>query len=176
MSVRVRCAPSPTGQIHIGNIRTAIFNWLFARHESGKFLLRMEDTDRERWSREAEQGVLDEMAWLGIDFDEEPLYQSTRREAHLALAEELLSKGLAYREDKGGTGKGECVIFRAPSEDVVFTDRVKGELCKACGDLQDFVIVRSDGTPLFHLANIADDIEMGITQIMEPQELLILNV
>ncbi|MFC1497861.1 glutamate--tRNA ligase [Verrucomicrobiota bacterium] len=166
MSVRVRFAPSPTGNVHIGNIRVAIFNWLFARHEGGKFLLRIEDTDRERSTPEAIKGVLDTMEWLGLDFNEEPLYQSARKDAHLAAAEELLKKGLAYKEDKGATGKGECVVFRMPDQDVAFHDEVKGDLRKEAKDLQDFVIVRSDGTPVFHLANVVDDIEMKITHII----------
>jgi glutamyl-tRNA synthetase len=166
MSTRVRFAPSPTGQVHIGNIRTAIFNWLFARHEGGQFLLRIEDTDRERSTPEAVQTVMDALSWLGLDHDEEPLYQSTRMDAHLTAAEELLSKGLAYKEDKGGTGKGECVIFRMPGTDVNYHDIVKGDLKKEAKDMQDFVIVRSNGTPVFHLANVIDDIHMNITHIM----------
>src|SRR5512137_251066 len=106
MSVRVRFAPSPTGQVHIGNIRAAIFNWLYARHEGGQFLLRIEDTDRERSTPEAVQAVLNAMCWLSLTFDEEPLYQSSRTAAHAAAADMLLSKGFAYHEDKGGTGKG----------------------------------------------------------------------
>ena len=166
MSVRVRFAPSPTGTVHIGNIRTAIFNWLFARHEGGKFLLRIEDTDRERHTQEAVEAVLDVMSWLGLDYDEEPVYQSQRMDMHTAAAEKLLASGAAYKEDKGDTGMGECVIFRMPGEDMVFTDEIKGELCKKAEDLRDFVIVRSDGTPTFHLANVVDDMDMEITHII----------
>ena len=166
MSVRVRFAPSPTGQVHIGNIRAAIFNWLFARHEAGKFLLRIEDTDRERSTPEAVKTILDSMEWLGLDFDEEPMYQSTRKDAHLAAAETLLEKGLAYKEDKGGTGQGECVVFKMPDETMVFHDEIKGDLQKEAGDMQDLVIVRSNGSPVFHLANVVDDIEMKITHIV----------
>lgn len=166
MSVRVRFAPSPTGQVHIGNIRTAIFNWLFARHEGGKFLIRIEDTDRERSTPEAVQTVMDSLEWLGMNHDEEPVYQSSQTEAHLAAAEDLLSRGLAYKEDKGNTGKGECIILKAPQNDVSFIDEVKGPLTKKAGDIQDMVIVRSNGTPVFHLANIVDDISMEITHII----------
>ncbi|MDD4871337.1 MAG: glutamate--tRNA ligase [Kiritimatiellae bacterium] len=166
MSVRVRFAPSPTGQVHIGNIRAAIFNWLFARHEGGKFLLRIEDTDRERSTPEAVKTVLDAMSWLGLDYDEEPLYQSTRQKAHMEAAEQLLKSGHAYKEDKGGTGKGECIVFRMPGEDMMFSDVIKGDLRKSAKDMSDFVIVRSDGTPTFHLANVLDDIEMKITHII----------
>ena len=104
MEIRTRFAPSPTGHVHIGNMRAAIYNWLFARHYGGSFLLRMEDTDRDRSTEEACATVLDAMEWLSLGVDEEPLYQSTRIEEHLKAAERLLSKGLAYREDKGGKG------------------------------------------------------------------------
>ncbi len=166
MTVRTRFAPSPTGHVHIGNIRAAIYCWLFARHEGGKFLLRIEDTDRERSTPEAVKAVLDAMAWLGLNFDEEPLYQSTRTSAHLAAAEQLLSKGHAYKEDKGGTGKGEAVVFRMPGTDMSFHDEIKGELRKKAEDMKDFVIVRSDGTPVFHLANVVDDIFMNTTHVI----------
>ena len=166
MTVRTRFAPSPTGHVHIGNIRAAIYGWLFARHEGGQFLLRIEDTDRERSTPEAVRTVLDAMNWFGLTFDEEPLYQSTRTLAHLAAAEQLLAKGLAYREDKGGTGQGEAVVFRMPGTDMAFHDEVKGDLQKKAEDMKDFVIVRSNGTPVFHLANVVDDIHMGITHII----------
>ena len=166
MTIRTRFAPSPTGKVHIGNVRAAIYNWLFARHGGGKFLLRIEDTDLERSTPEAVRTVLDAMAWLGLDFDEEPVYQSTRRARHLEAAEALLAKGAAYKEDKGGTGKGECVIFRMPGRDVSFRDEVKGELAKKAEDLKDFVIVRSDGSPTFHLGNVVDDVDMAITHVI----------
>jgi glutamyl-tRNA synthetase len=164
--VRTRFAPSPTGQVHIGNIRAAIYNWLFARHEGGQFLLRIEDTDRERSTPAAVQAVLDAMAWLGLNYDEAPVYQSTQTAAHLAAAEQLLRAGHAYKEDKGGTGKGECIIFRMPGADMAFHDLVKGDLAKKAADMKDFVIVRSDGTPVFHLANVVDDLHMNITHII----------
>lgn len=165
MSVRVRFAPSPTGHVHIGNIRAAIFNWLFARHAGGKFLLRVEDTDRERSTDEAIRTLLECMAWLGLDYDESETYQSRQTARHLAVAEDLLARGLAYREAKGGGG--ECVIFRMPKEGrLEFTDLVKGTIKKKAEDTQDFVIVRSDGTPVFHLANVVDDIDMAITHVI----------
>lgn len=166
MIPRVRFAPSPTGNVHIGNMRAAIFNWLFARHEGGQFLLRIEDTDRERSTPEAIRAVLDAMEWLGLHTDGEPVYQSQRRDAHLAAAEQLLRSGRAYKQDKGGTGKGEAIVFKMPGRDIAFHDLVKGELRKAAADLPDFVIVRSDGSPVFHLANVVDDIHMGITHII----------
>lgn len=166
MKVRTRFAPSPTGHVHIGNMRAAIYNWLFARHHGGEFLLRVEDTDHERSTPEAIQTLLDAMDWLKLDVDEEPLYQSTRMQAHLEAAEMLLSRGLAYKEDKGGTGQGECVIFKMPGNDVSFEDGIKGTLSKAAENMQDFVIVRSNGTPVFHLANVLDDIEQGVTHVI----------
>jgi len=166
MNVRTRFAPSPTGNVHIGNMRAAIFNWLFARHTGGTFLLRVEDTDRKRSTPEAIKVLLDAMDWLGLDIDEEPLYQSTRMEAHLAAAEELFASGHAYKEDKGGKGQGECVIFKMPGTDLEFHDEIKGTLKKAAADTQDFVIVRSNGTPVFHLANVLDDIEQGVTHVI----------
>ena len=165
MSVRVRFAPSPTGNVHIGNIRAAIFNWLFARHGGGRFLLRVEDTDRERSTPEAIQTLLACMEWLGLDYDEPAVYQSRQTARHLAVAEDLLARGLAYREAKGGGG--ECVIFRMPKEGrLEYADMVKGVIRKKAEDTQDFVIVRSDGTPVFHLANVVDDVDMDITHVI----------
>ena len=166
MSVRVRFAPSPTGKVHIGNIRVAIFNWLFARHEGGRFLVRIEDTDRERSTPEAVQVVFDALEWLGLNADEQPIFQSTRREAHLEAAERLQDQGDAYLEDKGDTGRGDCVVFRMPKTEISFNDEVKGCLTKQSEDLKDFVIIRSDGSPVFHLGNVVDDVEMGVTHVI----------
>ncbi len=166
MSVRVRFAPSPTGQVHIGNIRAAIFNWLFARHEQGRFLLRIEDTDKERSTPEAVKAIVDALTWLGMNWDEEPVYQSTQHARHREAAERLLSAGRAYKEDKGGTGQGECIVFRMPGTDMAFHDEIKGDLRKKAEDMKDFVIVRSDGSPVFHLANVVDDVTMDITHII----------
>ena len=166
MTIRTRFAPSPTGHVHIGNIRAAIYNWLYARHGGGQFLLRVEDTDRERSTPEAVQAVLNAMEWLGLNVDEEPLYQSTRRDAHLAAAEKLIAAGCAYRSNKGDASKGEAILFKMPGTDMEFTDLIKGRLKKEGKDLPDFVIVRSDGNPVFHLANVVDDIAMGITHVI----------
>jgi len=166
VSVRTRFAPSPTGNIHIGNIRVAIYNWLFARNQNGSFVLRIEDTDQQRSTTEAINNLFKTMDWLGITYDGEPLYQSKQVENHISIAEDLLKKGLAYKEDKGNTGEGECIIFRMPKEDVFFQDYIRGGLKKSADNLEDFVIVRSDGTPVFHLANVLDDIKQGITHII----------
>jgi len=162
---RVRFAPSPTGNVHVGNIRAAIFNWLHARHCGGKFLLRVEDTDRERSTPEAIKTLLECMAWLGLDFDEPAVYQSKQTERHLEVARDLVARGHAYLDAKGG--EGECVVFKMPKEgELRYHDIVKGEIKKKAKDTQDFVIVRSDGTPVFHLANVVDDIDMRITAVI----------
>lgn len=166
MTIRCRFAPSPTGNVHIGNMRAAIYNWLFARHHGGAFLLRVEDTDRERSTPEAVKTVLDAMDWLGLNVDEEPMYQSTQRDAHLAAAEKLLATGHAYKLDKGGTGKGEATLFKMPGRDILFRDLIKGELRKDAAHMQDFVIVRSDGNPVFHLANVVDDVAQRVTHVI----------
>ncbi len=166
MTIRTRFAPSPTGHVHIGNMRAAIFNWLYARHTGGQFLLRVEDTDRERSTPEAIRTLLEAMNWLGLNVDEEPLYQSIRMDDHIAAAEKLLATGHAYKEDKGGTGQGECIIFKMPGTDIEFIDLVKGTMKKSAADMADFVIVRSNGTPVFHLANVLDDIEQKITHVI----------
>lgn len=163
--IRVRFAPSPTGKVHIGNIRAAIFNWLYARSVGGEFLLRVEDTDLERSTPEAIQTLMDCMRWLGLNWDGEVFYQTSQREHHLEVAQMLLDKGYAYKENKGG--QGECVIFRMPTEGTIeFDDLVKGHMKKQAKDTQDFVIVRSDGSPVFHLANVLDDITQGVTHII----------
>ena len=168
-NVRVRFAPSPTGQVHIGNIRAAIFNWLYARHVGGKFLLRVEDTDLERSTPEAIRTLLDVMKWLGLGYDEPEVYQTHNVKRHLECAEQLVRGGFAYKAEKPTKdGKtGEVVIFRMPKEGVLaYDDLVKGRMEKKAEDTQDFVIVRSDGSPVFHLANVVDDIDQGITHVI----------
>ena len=163
--VRVRFAPSPTGKVHIGNIRAAIFNWLYARHVGGKFLLRVEDTDLERSTPEAIQTLLECMEWLGLDFDEPVVYQTHNVQKHLEAAEKLLAEGYAYKETEGP--KAGCIVFRMPKEGrIEFEDLVKGRMKKKAEDTQDFVIVRSDGSPVFHLANVVDDMLQNITLVI----------
>ena len=164
--IRTRFAPSPTGQLHIGNVRVAIYNWLFARHHQGAFLLRVEDTDRVRSTPAAVETVLRAMEWMGLDTDEAPVYQSAQHDAHLTAAEHLLQQGRAYRADKGNTGRGEAIIFRMPGTDIEYLDAVRGPLRKRAEHMDDLVIVRSDGTPVFHLANVVDDIAMGVTHVI----------
>lgn len=167
--VRVRFAPSPTGKVHIGNIRAAIYNWLFARHTGGKFLLRVEDTDLERSTPEAIAVLMDCMKWLGLDYDEPVFYQTKNVKRHLECVEKLLEMGRAYKVEKTSRdGKtGVVTMFRMPKEGTIeFDDIVKGHMAKKAEDVQDFAIVRSDGSPIFHIANVVDDIDQGVTHII----------
>ena len=167
--IRVRFAPSPTGKVHIGNIRAAIYNWLFARHTGGKFLLRVEDTDLERSTPEAIQALFECMEWLGLDWDEEVFYQTKNVKRHLEVVDRLLATGHAYKVEKTSRdGKtGAVTMFRMPKEGVLeFDDVVKGRMAKKAEDVQDFAIVRSDGSPIFHIANVVDDIDQRVTHII----------
>jgi glutamyl-tRNA synthetase len=167
--IRVRFAPSPTGKVHIGNIRAAIYNWLYARHTGGKFLLRVEDTDLERSTPEAIKALLECMEWLGLDYDEPEFYQTKNKARHLECVEKLLAEGKAYKCEKTSRdGKtGTVVMFRMPKEGTIeFDDIVKGHMAKKAEDVQDFAIVRSDGSPIFHLANVVDDIDQRVTHVI----------
>ena len=168
-NIRVRFAPSPTGKVHIGNIRAAIYNWLYARHTGGKFLLRIEDTDLERSTPEAIQVLMECMKWLGLDWDEEVFYQTKNVKRHLEVVDQLLASGHAYKVEKTSRdGKtGIVTMFRMPKEGVIeYDDIVKGHMAKKAEDVQDFAIVRSDGSPIFHIANVVDDIDQGVTHII----------
>ncbi len=167
--VRVRFAPSPTGKVHIGNIRAAIYNWLYARHTGGKFLLRVEDTDLERSTPEAIAVLMDCMKWLGLDYDEPVFYQTKNVARHLECVEKLLASGRAYKVEKTSRDgrTGIVTMFRMPKEGTIeFDDIVKGHMAKKAEDVQDFAIVRSDGSPIFHIANVVDDIDQGVTHII----------
>ncbi len=167
--IRVRFAPSPTGKVHIGNIRAAIYNWLFARHTWGKFLLRVEDTDLERSTPEAIAVLFDCMKWLGLDWDEEVFYQTKNVKRHLEVVDQLLASGHAYKVEKTSRdGKtGVVTMFKMPKEGIVeFDDIVKGHMAKKAEDIQDFAIIRSDGSPIFHIANVVDDIDQRVTHII----------
>ena len=259
MSFRARFAPSPTGQVHIGNIRTAIFNWLYTRHCGGEFLLRIEDTDLERSTKQAIDALFDCMNWLGLDYDGEPMYQTTQSEKHRQAAAKLIEAGHAYKLNPAETASP--VLFRLPYDcdsfpfvrtvgeakteiapgteislsraglvwssvnhkgktvenaaglagfkdlkilaadgtvlfqfdeaslkrisglvepekiagaacftfirrEVFFDDLVKGELSKPLDSMKDFIIIRSDSSPVFHLANVCDDVTQGVTHIV----------
>lgn len=182
VSVRVRFAPSPTGYLHIGGARTALFNWLYARHTGGEFILRIEDTDAARDTQEAVQVILKGLRWLGLAWDEGPLtgeatgpckgecgpyFQSQRRENYLRRVEALLSRGLAYEQEG-------AVKFKMSLEPILIHDLVVGEVTRELTDREaqdpDFIIVRTDGQPVFHLTNVVDDLEMGITHVIRGED------
>jgi len=197
MTVRTRFAPSPTGMLHIGGARTALFSWLYARHHGGEFVLRIEDTDRERSTDEATQVILDGMKWLGLDWDGEPVFQSERQDAHVAAVEQLLEEGHAYRcycskgeldamrEAQQAEGKkpmydGRCrhcsdrpdnapyvIRFRSPDEgETIVNDLVLGHVSFPNAELDDLILIRTDGTPTYNLAVVADDAAMAITHVV----------
>ncbi len=199
MPVRTRFAPSPTGLLHIGGARTALFNFLFARHHGGEYLLRIEDTDRERSTEAATRAILDSLDWLGLNPDAPPLYQSTREARHAEVAQELLASGMAYpaydtpeelaamREQARAEGRaprydgrwrdrnpGEvppgvapAIRLKAPRNgETVVHDLVQGEVRVANAELDDLIILRSDGTPTYLHAVVVDDHDMGITHVI----------
>lgn len=161
--IRVRFAPSPTGFLHIGGVRTALFNFLYARNQGGKFLLRIEDTDRERSRPEFEEEILTSLRWLGLDWDEAVIRQSGQLDRYRQAAEALVGRGLAYEETLDGK-KG--VKFRLPARNVVFTDLVHGPVEFDTSLFGDLVILKSDGFPTYQLACVVDDHEMGITHVI----------
>jgi glutamyl-tRNA synthetase len=164
--VKVRFAPSPTGYLHVGGARTALFNYLFARHNKGKFILRIEDTDRERSSEEFLSDILDSLRWLGIEWDEGPIFQSQRLEIYREHAERLLKKGCAYEEK---TERGRALRFKADVDSVKFQDLIRGEIEFKEG-FQDIVIIKSDGTPTYNFACVVDDALLGITHVIRGED------
>jgi glutamyl-tRNA synthetase len=184
--MRLRFAPSPTGSLHIGGARTALFNWLLARGAGGRFVLRIEDTDRERSTPENVEQILDALRWLELDWDEGPVFQSAREDRHRAAVDELLASGRAYRseatgddvkawkaehgDDRGFRGVDEghgAVRLRIPDEgETVVDDLVVGEVRSPNRSLDDLVIARADGTPLYNLAVAVDDLDGEITHVI----------
>src|SRR5918995_3366293 len=164
--VRARFAPSPTGRLHPGSARTALFNYLFARHYGGKLVLRIEDTDLERSSEEFEQDILDSLTWLGLYFDEGPYRQSERGEHYKRVAARLSESGLTYEaEDDEGR---RALYFKLPDRAGTFRDELRGEI--RFSKVKDFVIIKSDGTPSYNFAAVVDDLEMGITHVIRGEE------
>ena len=159
MTVRVRFAPSPTGYLHVGGARTALFNWLYARHEGGKFLLRIEDTDKARSTDEHTQVILDGLSWLGLDRDEELVFQGARVKRHQEIADRLLAEGKAYMEEG-------AIRFRVPPGEIAWEDAVHGRISFQGADIKDFIILRSDRTPIYNLAVVVDDLDMRITHVL----------
>jgi glutamyl-tRNA synthetase len=194
--VVTRIAPSPTGMMHIGTARTALFNWLYARHTGGKFLLRIEDTDRERSTPQAVEAIFEGMRWLGLEPDAEPVFQFARAERHREVADALLARGAAYRdymtieelaaEREKARAEGRpvqspwrdapvadranqpfTIRIRTPrSGETVVRDLVKGDVTFQNRDLDDLILLRSDGTPTFNLAVTVDDHDMGVTHVI----------
>jgi len=206
---RVRFSPAPTGSLHVGGAHTALFNWVFARHAGGSYALRIEDTDAARSRPEWVQGIQDALGWLGLDWDDGPILQSTRFERYRAAADRLLAGGRAYecycteeevrarndaaraagrapgydghcrdlgseqRAALAAEGRPRSLRFRTPDEGTsTFEDLIRGEVSVEWSTIPDFVIVRSDGTHLFFLANAVDDIDMQITHVIRGEDLL----
>ena len=174
MNVRVRFAPSPTGLLHIGGARTALFNWLYARHTGGAFILRIEDTDMARNTQEATDVILGGLRWLGLDWDEGPgkgsfgpYFQSQRGEIYRRHVQELKDKGMAYDCDG-------AVKFKMDRQPIVIPDLIVGDVTRDLTDREqadpDFVIIRSDGQPVFHFVNVVDDLEMNITHVIRGED------
>ncbi len=169
--VRVRFAPSPTGFLHIGSARTALFNWLFARHSGGKFFLRIEDTDKERSKQEFLDEIVSSLRWLGLDWDGELVFQSKRGDYYRQMAEKLLEKNLAYYEPASSAGGQQAIRFRVPKTGKVFFDdllhgRIEFDLEQHGSLAEDLVIFKSDGTPTYNFAVVCDDADMGITHVI----------
>jgi glutamyl-tRNA synthetase len=158
--VKVRFAPSPTGFLHLGSARTALFNWLYARHTGGKFLLRIEDTDKARSSKKFLDEILEDLKWMGIDWDDEPLHQSQRFEVYREKAEQILAREKAYKE-------GEAIIFKVEKgRTIEVDDMIHGKIAVNTDDIKDQVMIKSDGSPTYNFACVVDDAYMEITHIL----------
>jgi glutamyl-tRNA synthetase len=194
---RVRFAPSPTGFLHVGSARAALYNWLFARHTGGTFVLRIEDTDTERNREEWVDGILTSMSWLGMEPDEGPFRQSERTDAYRAAVDTLWEEGVLYAcectrdeidartkanatpgydgfcRDRGLGREGRALRFRVPPDgSTVVHDLIRGDVVFAHDAIDDFVVVKSSGAPLFVLANVVDDIDMRISHVIRGEDLL----
>lgn len=163
-NVKVRFAPSPTGYLHIGGARTALYNWLFARHNNGVFLLRIEDTDRQRSTEEATQAILDSLKWLGLDWDEGPHFQSQRLSTYKRYAETLVNQGKAFY-DTDAEGR-RAIRFRMLDGVTEINDLIHGTITFDTSLIEDFIILKADGFPTYNFACVIDDAEMGITHII----------
>lgn len=172
--MKLRIAPSPTGQLHIGNARTALFNWLYAKANSGTFLVRIDDTDIERSTREFQKDITENLKWLGLHWDEgievggsqDSYNQSSRFDRYQQVAEDLLGRNLAYEDDG-------AIRFKVPNDgSIEFKDYIRGEMSFNLSDVEDFVILRSDKSPTYHLASTVDDIDYEITIIARGEDIL----
>ncbi len=161
--IRVRFAPSPTGFLHIGGARTALFNWLFARHHQGKFILRIEDTDKARSEKTYLNQILEDLRWLGLNWDEGPYFQSQRSRLYRQYAQKLIKQERAYRE-------GEAIILKVGPEQFEFVDLIRGPIKFMPGTFKDQVLIKSDGTPTYNFACVLDDHDMQITHIIRGED------
>ncbi len=167
--VVTRFPPSPTGFLHIGRVRTALFNFLFTRKNKGKMILRIEDTDKERSKKEYQTDIIESLKWLGIAYDDGPYRQSERSQIYKKYLKKMVDNGQAYiskeiPHEKGG--REEVIRFKNPNKKITFTDLIRGEITFDTIDLKDFVIARNMEDPLYHLAVVVDDFEMGVTHIV----------
>ena len=172
--MKLRIAPSPTGQLHIGNARTALFNWLYAKANNGTFLVRIDDTDTDRSTREYQKDIIENLRWLGLNWDEGievggshgSYKQSSRFDRYQEVAENLLSRNLAYEDDG-------AIRFRVPNDGLIeFEDYIRGKMSFNLSDVEDFIILRSDKSPTYHLASTVDDLDYGITIIARGEDIL----
>ena len=179
-STITRFAPSPTGFLHIGGVRTALYNWIYAKKNSGKFLLRIEDTDRNRSTPEAIEKIINGLKWLELNNDDEIVYQHENKERHIEVANNLLEKGNAYREwedksiNREDLNLPHAIRFKTPDKgETVINDKIQGEVKFNNKEIEDFVIVRSDGTPTYMLSVVVDDYDMNVTDIIRGDDHLI---
>ena len=172
--MKLRIAPSPTGQLHIGNARTALFNWLYAKANNGTFLVRIDDTDTDRSTSEYQKDIIENLKWLGLNWDEGievgglhgSYKQSSRFDRYQEVAENLLSRNLAYEDDG-------AIRFKVPNDgSIEFEDYIRGKMSFNLSDVEDFVILRSDKSPTYHLASTVDDLDYGITIIARGEDIL----
>ena len=172
--MKLRIAPSPTGSLHIGNARTALFNWLYAKANGGTFVVRIDDTDMERSTKEHQKNILENLRWLGLDWDEGvdvggehgDYKQSSRFERYREVANQLVEKNFAYEDDG-------AIRFKVPKDQTInFKDFVRGDMTFDTSDVEDFVILRSDNSPTYHLASTVDDVDYGITIIARGEDIL----
>lgn len=168
-----RFAPSPTGNLHVGSARTALFSFLYARNQEGKFILRIEDTDKERSKKEFEDNILEGLAWLGISYDDEIYRQSERTEIYKKYLQKLINNGTAYvskEEVKKEGDRSEVIRFKNPNKSVAFLDEIRGEVTFDTTDLGDFVIAKDMENPLYHFVVVVDDFEMGVTHVIRGED------
>ncbi len=168
--VRVRFAPSPTGYLHVGGARTALFNWLYAKHHGGKFILRIEDTDRVRSTQESLQEILESLKWMGLSWDEGPYYQSERNDLYREHAERLVAKGLAYKTVDPEKGGGEAILLKMPARKIAVDDLIYGRV-EFDGELiKDQVLMKSDGSPAYNFCCVVDDALMQISTVIRGED------